>query len=101
MKCTIISAVFIAGLIHAVSNTAWADSGLEYRIAKYKPICSDYERAKRYAECHKPPGSYKHAYEMTGKARESALAQGRKLINMRKGTDRALENRGKRRRVYR
>lgn len=74
---------------------AMADAALERRIAKYAPICDDYERAKQHLECHRPPGSYKHAYEMTGQARERALAQGRKLLRMRKDTDEAMNRLGR------
>ncbi len=80
---------------------ATADAALERRIAKYASICDDYERAKQHLECHRPPGSYKHAYEMTGQARERALAQGRKLLRMRKDTDEAMERIGRDRRLYR
>jgi len=77
------------------------DAALERRVAKYLSICDDYERAKTQLECHRPPGSYKHAYEMTGQARERALAQGRKLLRMRKETDEAMDRVGRDRRLYR
>lgn len=80
---------------------ATADVALERRVAKYASICDDYERAKTHVECHRPPGSYKHAYEMTGRARERALAQGRKLLRMRKETDEAMDRVGRDRRLYR
>ncbi|MCH9783875.1 MAG: hypothetical protein K0U65_08330, partial [Gammaproteobacteria bacterium] len=84
-----------------VSASASADSALDARIAKYASICDDYERAKAQLECHRPPGSYKHAYEMTGQARERALAQGRKLLRMRRETDEAMDRVGRDRRLYR
>ncbi len=77
------------------------DAALERRVAKYASLCDDYERSKQYVECHRPPGSYKHAYEMTGQARERALAQGRKLLRMRKETDEAMDRVGRDRRLYR
>ncbi len=80
------------GLLFALSNTALADAVLEKRIAKYKPICSDYESAKKIAECHRPPGSYKAAYQMTGERRKRALEQGRKVIKIRRNTDRHMQN---------
>lgn len=84
-----------------LSATASDDRALDTRIAKYASICDDYERSKKYVECHRPPGSYKHAYEMTGQARERALAQGRKLLRMRKETDEAMDRVGRDRRLYR
>lgn len=84
-----------------LSATASDDRALDARIAKYSSICDDYERAKTQLECHRPPGSYKHAYEMTGQARERALAQGRKLLRMRKETDEAMDRVGRDRRLYR
>ncbi len=80
---------------------ATADAVLDARVAKYASICDDYERAKTHVECHRPPGSYKHAYEMTGQARERALAQGRKLLRMRRETDEAMDRVGRDRRLYR
>lgn len=77
------------------------DAALERRVAKYASLCDDYERSKTHVECHRPPGSYKHAYEMTGQARERALAQGRKLLRMRKETDEAMDRVGRDRRLYR
>lgn len=79
-------------LLFGLSNTALADALLEKRIAKYKPICSDYESAKKIAECHRPPGSYKAAYQMTGQQRKRALEQGRKVIKIRRNTDRHMQN---------
>ena len=80
-------------LLLGLSNTALADAVLEKRIAKYKPICSDYESAKKIAECHRPPGSYKAAYQMTGQQRKRALEQGRKVIKMSRDTDRHMDKR--------
>ena len=91
-------AVFSGATVSAVAS---ADSALDTRIAKYASICDDYERAKAQLECHRPPGSYKHAYEMTGQARERALAQGRKLLRMRRETDEAMDRVGRDRRLYR
>ncbi len=91
-------AVFSSAMISA---TATADSARDARIAKYSSICDDYERSKTHVECHRPPGSYQHAYEMTGQARERALAQGRKLLRMRKETDEAMDRVGRDRRLYR
>lgn len=85
--------VLSASLLFGVFGTATADAVLERRIATYKPICKNYERAKRYAECHRPPGSYKAAYEMTGKRRERALEQGEKIIKMRRDTDQHMNSR--------
>lgn len=86
-------------IIIGISGPAIADTALERRIATYDRICSDYERSKRHVECHKPPGNYKHAYEMTGEARQRALKQGRRLMDIRRNTDRDLNN--NRRRIYR
>ena len=80
-------------LLFALSNTALADAALEKRIAKYKPICSDYESAKKIAECHRPPGSYQAAYQMTGERRKRAQEQGRKAIKMSRDTDRHMDKR--------
>ncbi|WP_435786557.1 hypothetical protein [Alcanivorax borkumensis] len=79
-------------LLFALSNIALADPLLEKRIAKYKPICSDYESAKKIAECHRPPGSYQAAYQMTGERRKWALEQGRKVIKISRDTDRHMQN---------
>ena len=82
-------------LLLGICATAFADTSLQRRERTYGPICEDYERSKQYAECHRPPGSYLRAFEMTGEARKRALAQGRKLIRMRKGTNRDLDTRRK------
>ncbi len=74
-------------LLLGFSNAASADAALNKRIAKYKPVCSDYERAKRYVECHRPPGSYQAAYEMTGERRQRALEQGRRAMQISSDTD--------------
>ena len=79
-------------LLFGLSNTALADAVLEKRITKYKPICSDYESAKKIAECHRPPGSYQAAYQMIGERRKRALEQGRKAIKMSRDTDRHMQN---------
>ena len=79
------------------SNAVSADSALNARISKYKTICSDYEKAKRYVECYRPPGSYQAAYQMTGERRKRALEQGRKAMNMSRDTDRHMDNRYRRR----
>ena len=79
-------------LLFGLSNIAPADAVLEKRIAKYKPICSDYESAKKIAECHRPPGSYQAAYQMAGERRKRALEQGRKAIKMSRDTDRHMQN---------
>tara|TARA_R100001039_G_C1844992_1_gene105348 strand:+ start:498 stop:800 length:303 start_codon:yes stop_codon:yes gene_type:complete len=79
--------VLATTLLFGVFTTATAGSALERRIATYKPICADYERSKRFAECHRPPGSYQAAYEMTGDRRKRALEQGQKAIRMRRDTD--------------
>lgn len=84
-------AVVATSLLFVAFSTAIADSVLERRIATYEPICADYERSKQYAECHRPPGSYKAAYEMTGDKRKRALEQGRKVIKMRRDTDKHME----------
>jgi len=83
--------VLATTLLFGAFSTATADADLERRIATYKPICADYERSKRYAECHRPPGSYQAAYEMTGDRRKRALEQGRKVIRIRKETDKHMK----------
>ncbi|MEP5230166.1 MAG: hypothetical protein ABJQ78_01950 [Alloalcanivorax sp.] len=79
-------------LLFSLSNIALADTPLERRVAKYKPICADYERSKKYVECHRPPGSYQAAYQMTGERRKRALEQGRKAMKMSSDTDRHMQN---------
>ncbi len=93
--------VLLSAFLFFFPTLATADAALERRVAKYASICDDYERSKQYVECHRPPGSYQHAYEMTGQARERALAQGRKLLRMRKETDEAMDRVGRDRRLYR
>ncbi|HBM22687.1 MAG TPA: hypothetical protein DD411_03840 [Alcanivorax sp.] len=93
-------AIFFVSLV-IIPASAATDAVQKSRIAKYASICDDYERAKTQLECHRPPGSYKHAYEMTGQARERALAQGRKLLRMRRETDEAMDRVGRDRRLYR
>lgn len=74
-------------LFLCLSGPALADRALEARIAKYKVICSDYERSKNHVECHRPPGSYLAAYEMTGERRKRALEQGRRAMQISTDTD--------------
>ncbi|WP_370210442.1 hypothetical protein [Alloalcanivorax venustensis] len=93
--------VLLSAFLFFSPTLATADTALEQRVAKYASLCDDYERAKTHVECHRPPGSYKHAYEMTGRARERALAQGRKLLRMRRETDEAMDRVGRDRRLYR
>ena len=93
--------VLLSAFLFFSPTLATADTALERRVAKYASLCDDYERSKTHVECHRPPGSYKHAYEMTGRARERALAQGRKLLRMRRETDEAMDRVGRDRRLYR
>ena len=83
--------VATATIMFCLPGFLQADALLDARIAKYKPICADYERAKQYVECHRPPGSHLAAYEMTGQRRARALEQGRRVMQISNDTDRHME----------
>lgn len=52
--------------------------------SRWHSVCRDFDKRSSYAECFRPPGSSKYAYEMEGKAQEKAMAQGRKAVGQRK-----------------